>query len=379
VPSTESGLVTREALEEREFRELAPYGMKARASRGRRHPEPEHAYRTAYQRDRDRIIHCSAFRRLEYKTQVFANTVGDYYRTRLTHTMEVAQIARTVARALGLNEDLTEAIALSHDIGHGPFGHTGEDVLKEKMRAHGGFEHNRHSLRIVDVLERKYPDFRGLNLTEELRASLLKHGKEQLHLEAHVVDASDRIAYNAHDLDDGLTSGLLEEAGLGDVALWREAVATVSARAPSIDAEMRRYHAVRALIDAAVTDLLDASLDRLARAAPADAEQARGGERLIAPSRPMDSKQAELARFLHARFYNHFQVRRMRNKAQRYVGEMFDALAGDVRLLPPRWQDWAREEGLEVAVCDYLAGMTDREALLEYRRLFHPDAGTMVE
>ncbi|MGH7162543.1 MAG: dGTP triphosphohydrolase, partial [Planctomycetota bacterium] len=231
--------------------------MKARLSRGRRHPEREHAYRTAYQRDRDRIIHSSAFRRLEYKTQVFVNTVGDYYRTRLTHTMEVAQIARTIARALCLNEDLTETIALAHDLGHGPFGHTGEDALSELMRDHGGFEHNRHSLRIVDLLERKYPEFHGLNLTEEVRSSLLKHGREQLCLEAQVVDAADRIAYNTHDVDDGLTSGLLEEERLDEVALWRDAAGSVVARYPALDAGTRRYHAVRTLIDLAVTDLVD--------------------------------------------------------------------------------------------------------------------------
>jgi len=380
VRTTESGFVTREALEERELATLAPYAMKARLSKGRRHPEPEHAYRTAYQRDRDRIIHSSAFRRLEYKTQVFVNTVGDYYRTRLTHTMEVAQISRTIARALGLNEDLTEAIALAHDIGHGPFGHTGEDVLKEKMRAHGGFEHNRHSLRIVDVLERKYPDFPGLNLTEELRQSLLKHGPEQLHLEAQVVDASDRIAYNTHDIDDGLTSGLVSEEALGAVTLWREASDSVSARHPGLDAATRRYHTVRALIDLAATDLLEASTKRLADASPADpAEARRAPARLVAPSHDMERRQTELARFLSRDFYNHFRVRRMRNKAQRYVAEMFDAFAADPGLLPPPWQAWAREHGPHVAACDYLAGMTDREALLEFRRLFHADAGTTVE
>ena len=201
---------TRESLEERENRDLAPYGQRAGEARVRVHQEDEHPYRTAFQRDRDRIIHCSAFRRLEYKTQVFVNHFGDYYRTRLTHTMEVTQIARTVARTLGLNEDLTETVALAHDLGHGPFGHTGEDALAEAMRDHGGFEHNSQALRIVDVLECKYPDFAGLNLTDPVRRSLLKHGKEHLGLEAQTVDASDRIAYNSHDIDDGLKSGILD-------------------------------------------------------------------------------------------------------------------------------------------------------------------------
>jgi len=260
---------TRESLEERELRELEPYARKARDSNVREHAEAEHPYRTAFQRDRDRIIHCSAFRRLEYKTQVFVNTIGDYYRTRLTHTMEVAQIARTIARALGLNEDLTETIALAHDLGHGPFGHTGEDALAACMEPHGGFEHNRQALRIVDVLECKYPDFAGLNLTETVRRSLLKHDDE-LGLEAQVVDASDRIAYITHDIDDGLKSGLLDESALNEVEFWREARQLVK---EDSNLEIMRYHTVRGMINAAVTDLLDSSRARLSEVAPADAEE----------------------------------------------------------------------------------------------------------
>jgi len=371
-----SEMVTRETLEERELRELAPHGMKSRLSRGRRFAENEHAYRTAYQRDRDRIIHCSAFRRLEYKTQVFVNSFGDYYRTRLTHTMEVAQIARTIARALGLNEDLTEAIALAHDIGHGPFGHTGEDALQELMAEHGGFEHNQQAVRIVEIIERKYPDFPGLNLTEEVRHSLLKHGGEgQLCLEAQVVDASDRIAYNTHDIDDGLTSGLLDEAMLEEAELWREARRNVAQRSPDLDPARRRYHTVRTLIDVAVTDLLTASVERLAEAAPAGPDEARAlPRRLIAPSKDMEGKQAGLARFLNRAFYNEYRVLRMRRKAARFIHEMFLALVEDPGLLPPAPRAWVEEHGTERGVCDYIAGMTDREALLEYRRLFHPDA-----
>ncbi|MHC4161800.1 MAG: dGTP triphosphohydrolase [Planctomycetota bacterium] len=370
-------LVTREALEERELRELAPHAMKARASRGRDHEEREHPYRTAYQRDRDRIIHSSAFRRLEYKTQVFVNSFGDYYRTRLTHTMEVAQIARTVARALGLNEDLTEAIALAHDIGHGPFGHTGEHALHELMRDHGGFEHNRQALRIVEVIERKYPDFPGLNLTAEVRHSLLKHAKEQLCLEAQVVDASDRIAYNTHDIDDGLTSGLLQEEALDEVELWHEAVAALRQRRPDLDAGRRRYHTIRTLIDVAVTDLLRASAARLVAAAPAGPEDAWAlPHRLIAPSQEMEEKQAALARFLGANFYNEHRVLRMRRKAARFVREMFSALTDEPGLLPPAARAWVEEHGQWRGVCDYLVGMTDREALLEHRRLFSAEAGT---
>ncbi len=372
-------MVTREALEERELRELAPYAMKSRFSRGRQHAEEEHAYRTAYQRDRDRIIHSGAFRRLEYKTQVFVNTFGDYYRTRLTHTMEVAQIARTVARALGLNEDLTEAIALAHDIGHGPFGHTGEDALAELMRDHGGFEHNRQALRIVDEIERKYPGFPGLNLTSEVRDSLLKHGEKRLCLEAQVVDASDRIAYNTHDVDDGLTSGILDEKALEEVALWRDALAEVTRRYPGLDPARRRYHVVRKFIDAAVTDLLDHSRERLLRAAPKAPPDAQREERLVAPSHAMERRQMELSRFLTRDFYNDYRVRRMRRKASGFVREMFVALVEDTGLMPPAAQAWAAEHGAPRAVCDYIAGMTDREAIQEYRRLFHADAGAGPE
>ncbi|MCK6459500.1 MAG: deoxyguanosinetriphosphate triphosphohydrolase [Planctomycetes bacterium] len=372
-------MVNREALEERELRELAPYAMKARSSRGRQHEEAEHAYRTAYQRDRDRIIHSGAFRRLEYKTQVFVNTFGDYYRTRLTHTMEVAQIARTVARALSLNEDLTEAVALAHDIGHGPFGHTGEDALAELMREHGGFEHNRQALRIVDVIERKYPGFPGLNLTAEVRESLLKHGERQLCLEAQVVDAADRIAYNTHDVDDGLTSGILDEAALSEVALWRDALDDVTRRFPGLDPARRRYHVVRSLIDRAVTDLLDRSRERLLEMSPKDPLDAQRGERLVAPSHAMERRQMELSRFLSRHFYNDYRVRRMRRKASGFIREMFLALSSDTGLLPPAAQEWAKEHGAQRGVCDYIAGMTDREAVQEYRRLFHADAGTGPE
>ena len=364
---------TRSSLEERELRELAPYARKAAQSGARTHAEAEHPYRTAFQRDRDRIIHCSAFRRLEYKTQVFVNSFGDYYRTRLTHTMEVAQIARTIARALGLNEDLTETIALAHDLGHGPFGHTGEDALTDCMREHGGFEHNRQALRIVDVLECKYPGFPGLNLTDEVRRSLLKHD-DRLGLEAQVVDASDRIAYNTHDIDDGLKSGLLDERALADVTLWRDARALVDTHGGTVPEETVRYHTVRGMINAAVTDLLDTSIIRLDEAAPADAEAARDcGRRLIAPSDLMATRQDELSRFLHENFYNEYRVCRMRMKAQSYVKRMFASLVADPRMLAPVDRERANRDGAERAVCDTLASMTDREALLEYRRLFEPE------
>ena len=375
-------MLTREAFEQREDQILAPYAMKVRHSRGRRHPEPEHAYRTAYQRDRDRIVHSSAFRRLEYKTQVFVNTAGDYYRTRLTHTMEVAQIARTIARTLGLNEDLTEAIALGHDLGHGPFGHSGEDELNDLMKEHGGFEHNRHALRIVDLLERKYPEFCGLNLTEELRLALPKHeshdGGHAL-LEAQVVDAADQIAYNTHDVDDGLTSGLLVESKLDEVEIWQRALVHVRERYPDLPRSTRRYHTVRALIDSAVTDLLAASGERLADAAPADPAEARAAaEPLVAPSAEFVRMQAQLSRFLYRNFYNHHEVMRMRRKAHRFIREMFRELVADPNQLPPERAAWAEEVGRETAVCDHIAGMTDREAMQEYRKLFHPDVDALL-
>ncbi len=371
---TKTGFFDRAQLEEREARELNPYAMQARASAGRQHPEPEHEYRTAYQRDRDRIVHSSAFRRLEYKTQVFVNTFGDYYRTRLTHTMEVAQIARTIARALGLNEDLTEAIALGHDIGHGPFGHTGEDALQEVMAEHGGFEHNRHALRIVDVIECKYPEFTGLNLSEEVRQSLLKHSDTALCLEAQVVDAADRIAYNTHDIDDGLTAGMLDERALLQVHIWRDAHAIVGEQR---DEERRRYHTVRTLINLAATDLLEASTARILAADPRNPDEARApSERLVAPSPEMARKQGELSRFLFDNFYNDYRVRRMRRKAHRFILDMFSVLAADTALLPPAGQAAVKKHGTHAGLCDYIAGMTDREALQEYRRLFraNPEA-----
>jgi len=370
---TTRGVLSRQALEERERRELAPYARKSGDSAGRAHDEAEHAYRTAYQRDRDRIIHCSAFRRLEYKTQVFVNNFGDYYRTRLTHTMEVAQIARTVARALGLNEDLTETIALAHDLGHGPFGHTGEDALSEAMQDHGGFEHNSQAVRIVDVLECKYPDFAGLNLTAEVRSSLLKHDGP-LCLEAQIVDASDRIAYNTHDIDDGLKSGLLDERALNEATLWRTARKQLEGAGTGLSDDTRRYHTVRAMINNAVTDLLESSLARLEAVAPADAvAAAEASPRLVAPSDAMAEHQHDLSSILYENFYNEYRVRRMRSKAQYFLRRMFDTFTADVGLLPPTTRAAAERYGVHRAVCDAIAGMTDREALLEYRRLFDPE------
>ena len=292
---TTHGILTRESLEEREDRELAGYAMRSGDSRGRVYEEQEHPFRSAFQRDRDRIIHSTAFRRLEYKTQVFVNHEGDHYRTRLTHTLEVAQIARSIARALRLNEDLVEGLALVHDLGHGPFGHSGEEALQAMMVDHGGFEHNQQSLRIVDHLERRYPQFDGLNLTWEVRESIVKHETPYDHpevgefgkvkgslLEAQVVDLADRIAYDSHDLDDCLNAGILEEERLKSLSLWRQASEAVCKAQGQLGSHMRRYQTVRYLINEQVTDLVNTTLGGLNQHAIDSVEAVREhGARLV--------------------------------------------------------------------------------------------------
>ena len=379
-------ILTRRALEAREAATLVPYAALSGASRGRVHAEEEHPYRTAYQRDRDRIIHCTAFRRLEYKTQVFVNHEGDYYRTRLTHSVEAAQISRTVARALGLNEDLCEAVALSHDMGHTPFGHSGEDALRELMAPHGNFEHNLQALRIVDLLETRYPGFRGLNLTYETRESILQHAKakERLQipgfdlaqaplLESQVVDIADSIAYDNHDLDDGLKSGILDETDLKRVPLWEEAHAVVARRYPKLSPKELRAPTIVALINQEVGDLLEETSRRLEAAALRTVADVRAAKRpLVGFSPAMAEKRVALQKFLYARFYRHYRVARMAAKARRIVTELFKEYVADRDQLPPEFQAWAKEVGLERGVADYLAGMTDRYAQQEWQRLFMP-------
>ncbi|MHC4472850.1 MAG: deoxyguanosinetriphosphate triphosphohydrolase [Planctomycetota bacterium] len=373
----------RRDLEEREGRELSPYGMRSRESRGRGHPEEEHLYRTAFQRDRDRVIHSTAFRRLEYKTQVFVNHEGDYYRTRLTHTMEVVQIARSIARSLGLNEDLTECLALCHDLGHGPFGHSGEDALNELMVGHGGFEHNAHGYRIVDRLERRYPDFPGINLTYEVRESMLKHGgrtvsaefrpEERPLLEARVADLADRIAYNNHDLDDGLTSGILTEEQVRTVAIVDQAFEHVEERHPGLTGQVRIYNAVVWLINWAVTDVLEQTSRAIEEHGFASVADVRAcSDPIVAYSSSGQEHQEELHRFLNEGFYNHYRVARMQEKAKRFLTELFEEYLAKPRSLPPEVQEAGRKEGLHRAICDYIASMTDRQAHGEYRKLFHP-------
>ncbi len=377
---------------------LAPYACHEADSKGRQHPEPPPTgHRSEYQRDRDRIVHSTAFRRLVYKTQVFVNHEGDLYRTRLTHSLEVAQIARSVCRALSLNETLCEAICLAHDLGHTPFGHAGQDALNECMRDYGGFEHNLQSLRVVDELEERYAEFTGLNLTFECREGILKHcsarnaatlgelgrrflERQQPSLEAQLANVADEIAYNNHDVDDGLRAGLVSTRELGEVTLFHRHYSAVEARYPGL-AERRMVHeVVRRMINEVVTDLIDTTRAQIAAAAPASAAAVRAhGSPLVAFSERVATEHRELKKFLQERVYRHFRVVRMTTKAQRVVKALFRAYFDDLRLLPDEHRDAARrmevargQEGRARSVADYIAGMTDRYAILEHARLYDP-------
>ena len=375
----------RRRIEEREAAWLAPYAQRSGESRGRKHPEPEHPDRSAYQRDRDRVVHSTAFRRLEYKTQVFVNHEGDHYRTRLTHTVEVSQIARTIARALAVNEDLVEAVALAHDLGHTPFGHSGEDALHELMADHGGFEHNLHGLRVVDVLEHRYVRFPGLNLTYETREGIAKHQTDYDHpqcedfdpasrplLEHQIVDASDGLAYSCHDLDDGLASGLLNERELREAPLADEAFARADRDAPD-PGRRRRAFVVRYLINLLVTDLLTETARRIEEQGIGTVEDVRRApERLVGFSEAVAARKKGLDAFLFDRLYRHHRVCRAANKARLFVKRLFQAYTEDPHILPDEYQARVESEGLERVVCDYIAGMTDRYAQKEYNRLFMP-------
>ena len=376
---------------------LAPYAAHESRSRGRRHAEPAPQARGEFQRDRDRIIHSNAFRRLAYKTQVFVNHEGDLYRTRVTHSIEVAQIARSIARALRLNESLVEAISLAHDLGHTPFGHAGQDALNECMRDFGGFEHNLQSLRVVDELEERYAAFTGLNLTYECREGILKHcsvanaaglgdlgerflQRMQPGLEAQLANLADEIAYNNHDVDDGIRAGLITLDDLKAVRLVRRHVASVDAQYPDLPGRRRVHETVRRMINEVVTDVIRASEERLAAARPADIDAVRGrGAPLIDLGEAVRADHLELKGFLREHVYRHHRVLRMTSKARRVVASLFQAFAGDLRLMPPEYcqaaeaaaqRDGAR--GPARVVADYIAGMTDRYAILEHRRLFDP-------
>jgi dGTPase len=378
-------LVDRRVQEERESRLLAPYGMRSADSRGRRYPEEEHEWRTCFQRDRDRIVHSSSFRRLEYKTQVFVNHEGDNYRTRLTHTLEGAQIGRTVARVMGLNEELTECLILGHDLGHTPFGHSGERVMDELMSEHGGFEHNRQTLRILETLERRYPEFPGLNLTWEVREGIIKHRSdtdasapaeyargEAPTLEAQLVDIVDEIAYNNHDIDDGLTSGMFALDEIRAVRIFREA--HEEALAQGIDDERTAWHqVVRRIIDRCTRDLIATTLSSLDEGGVKSVADVRGaGRRLVAYSPEMAEMVAELKDFLFREMYRHYRVVRMGDKAGRIIRGLFASLVGEPRQLPPHFQEQIERDGVHRFVCDYIAGMTDRFALDEHQKLFDP-------
>ncbi len=365
---------------------LAPHAASPHRSRGRVHAEPAPAGRDEFQRDRDRIIHSTAFRRLEYKTQVFVNHEGDLFRTRLTHSLEVAQIARTIARNLGLNETLTEAIALAHDLGHTPFGHAGQDALNACMREYGGFEHNLQSLRVVDRLEERYAEFDGLNLTFETREGILKHcsrrnaeqlgelGERFLHgwqpsLEAQLANVADELAYNNHDVDDGLRSGLISLEELERVGIFARHIGEVRARYRALSGRRLIHETVRRMINTLVIDLTEASAARIADAAPDTIDAVRRAPALIGFSAPIAAEHVELKQFLHRALYRHYRVVRMSSKAQRVLTELFTAFREDPRLLPTQDQVRAREDAPR-AIADYIAGMTDRYAIREHRRLF---------
>ena len=383
MPGEPAVVLNRQAIQAREDRELAPYAMRCANSAGRMHAEAEHPFRTAYMRDRDRVIHAAAFRRLEYKTQVFVNTEGDNYRTRLTHTMEVAQVARTAARALRLNEDLTEAVALSHDVGHGPFGHAGEAALSAAMEGHGGFEHNAHGLRVVDLLERRYPRFPGLNLTYEVREAFAMHSpadKESLGfqrrrplLEAQVVDFCDNLTYTAHDLDDGIAAGCVTPEEMRESSLWRETWDGVGAEHDGLPLPLRVLTTVKRVIDECVADLLKATSERIAAAEVRSPDDVRAHAHLLVGfTEAFGRRQRELSRLLHERFYRHPRLVRAARRAHRVLTALFQAYVAEPAMLERPWQAWCDEAGVHRAVCDYIAGMTDREAAEEHRKLFGP-------
>ncbi len=365
---------------------LASYAARSSESRGRVHPETEHAYRSAFQRDRERIVHSTAFRRLEYKTQVFVNQEGDLYRTRLTHTIEVSQIARSAARAMGLNEDLAEAIALVHDLGHTPFGHTGEEILDELTKDVGGFSHNRQSLRVVDFLEQKYPNFSGLNLTYEVREGIVKHQtatklpipkefhpNERPTLESDLVDLADEIAYNCHDIDDGLTSGILTPEQVRILSIWKKLGASAVRKFRDLPFARLQSQIVREMINREVNDLVTTTLSRIEKLKIKSLTDVRKvKESPLGFSAALKKENAELKKFLNENFYRHHRLVRMADKAKRIIAELFGAYTRNPDLLPPTSRARLKREPPKRVVADYIAGMTDRYAILEYQRLFDP-------
>lgn len=378
-------LFTRERLEAIEDQNLAPYALRSKNSRGRKFPEDEPKYRTAFQRDRDRILHTTAFRRLEYKTQVFINYEGDYYRTRLTHTLEVAQIGRSIAVAIGANEILTESICLAHDLGHPAFGHSGEQTLANLMKDYGGFDHNKQSLRIVNELERRYPDFPGLNLSWELLEGIVKHETEydisdarefnpelRGHMEAQIANVADELTYTAHDLDDGLRSGMISVDQLAGIALWEIVVESVGWKGGALD-DMARHQLIRRLIGLEVDDIVQNTDQRLRESLVRSVDELqRLPYNVVTFSDDMRRRNRELKDFLYARLYRHYRVMRMAVKAEQIITDLFKAFQSEPTMLPPQFQILISERGLERTICDYLAGMTDRFAVEEHLKIFHP-------
>lgn len=377
--------ISRQQRENIEEQILASYALKSKYSQGRQYPEPESNYRTAFQRDRDRILHTTAFRRLEYKTQVFVNYEGDYYRTRLTHTLEVAQIGRTLARALGANEDLVEAICLGHDLGHPPFGHAGEGILNKLMAEHGGFEHNFQSYRILTKLEKRYPEWAGLNLTYELREGIIKHETEYdkarvtefppelcASLEAQIANLADELAYNGHDLDDGLRSGLIVTDQLKEVELWRRITDAVGWQGGTLN-ELDRHAIIRYVIGLQVEDVIEQTARNIEQAriqTPADIQ--KRDDKIVAHSPELAQLNRQWKSFLFENLYRHYRVVRMAVKAERFLTALFGEYVQQPAQLQPAVRARIDQVGLHRAVCDYIAGMTDRFALEEWERLFGP-------
>ncbi|MDP2929438.1 MAG: deoxyguanosinetriphosphate triphosphohydrolase [Candidatus Omnitrophota bacterium] len=377
-------MLKRKDFEKRE-ESLSPYAQKSRASRPRIHKEPEHAYRSCYQRDRDRIIYSTAFRRLEYKTQVFVNHEGDYYRTRLTHTLEVAQIAKSIARALRLNEDLVEAISLAHDLGHTPFGHSGEDALNEAMKDYGGFDHNTQGLRVVDYLEERYPDFPGLNLTYEVREGIIKHSTAydlprpwapfeptaSPLLEIQVVDVADEIAYDNHDLDDGIMSRLIKDEDLKNIPIWAKKDREIRKLYPRVKDAIKKYQIIRSIINDQVTDIITETEKNIKRHKIRKVgDVLKLPERIVSFSKGVEVSRKPIREFLQKNLYQHYRVVRMSNKAHRFITALFNVYLDKPEQLPPTTLARLKKEEKHQVVCDYIAGMTDRYALDEYKKFF---------
>jgi len=380
-------IYTRQQLEEFEAQQLAPYAILSKNSKGRKFPEEEADLRTRFQRDRERILHTTAFRRLEYKTQVFINSEGDYYRTRLTHSLEVAQIGRSIARSLGANEDLVETICLAHDLGHPPFGHSGETALAKLMKDHDGFNHNNQSLRIVNFLENRYPDFPGLNLSWEVLEGMVKHETDydradvqdydpdlRGHLEAQIANVADELAYTSHDLDDGLRSGMISPSQLDGIAIWEIINESIGRRKTDTLDELSRHQIIRRLINFEMTDLTQ-SIDRYLRKAniKSSLELQKLPYNVVGFSEDMYRRNRELKDFLFNNLYRHYRVVRMASKAEQIITQIFEMYQSTPAALPQAVQEWFPERGLERTICDYIAGMTDRFAIDEYQRLFNVD------